>query len=37
MELLLLSGLELQHVTEFAAKLNPGLCRAGAAPVKNSR
>ena len=37
MELLLLSGLELQHITEFAARLNPGLCRAGAAPVKNTR
>ena len=28
-ELRLLSGLDLQHITEFARRLNPGLCRAG--------
>ena len=28
-ELRLLSGLELQIITELAGRLNPGLCRAG--------
>ncbi len=31
-EVRLLSGLEFQHVTEFAGRLNPGLCRAGGLP-----
>jgi hypothetical protein len=28
-ELRLLSGLELQNITELAGRLNPGLCRVG--------
>ena len=28
-ELRLLSGLELQDISELAGRLNPGLCRAG--------
>jgi len=35
-ELRLLSSLDLQYVTEFAGKLNPGLCRAGSGAVSGS-
>jgi hypothetical protein len=35
-ELRLLSSLDLQCVTEFAGRLNPGLCRAGLGTVSGS-
>jgi len=34
-ELRLLSGLEQQYITEFAGRLNPGLCRAASAPEES--
>lgn len=34
-EMRLLSGLEMHHVTEFAGRLNPGLCRANSTALKS--
>lgn len=36
-ELRLLSGLELQYITKFAARLDSGLCRAGTASEESAK